>query len=101
MPPVSYRFLLNEEAQLVVWFLTERGEVTSYAVVLLGRYQGGWSPVRVYDNAHGQNEVHRHTLKGGKQAAEPFHQGAAAEAMRAARDEVLAGYETMVEAWRR
>lgn len=30
-----YRFPLSHEAQLVVWFLTEHGRVTSYAVVLL------------------------------------------------------------------
>lgn len=84
-----------------MWFLTERGQAVSYAVVLLTEHEGAWHPVRVYDNAHGQNEAHRHTLKGGKQPAELFHQGSYAEAMRAARNEVLAGYETMIEGWRR
>jgi hypothetical protein len=56
--------------------------------------------LRVYDNAHGANEMHRYTLAGGKQPAELVHAGEAGEAMRAARDEVLAGYEKMIEAWR-
>jgi hypothetical protein len=54
--------------------------------------------VRVYDNAHGANEMHRYTLAGGKQPAAPVHAGDACEAMRAARNEVLAGYEKMVGA---
>jgi hypothetical protein len=44
--------------------------------------------------------MHRYTLAGGKQLAELVHAGEAGEAMRAARDEVLAGYEKMIEAWR-
>lgn len=54
----------------------------------------------VYDNAHGANEMHRYTVAGGKQPAEPVHAGETGEAMRSARDEVLAGYEKMIEAWR-
>jgi hypothetical protein len=37
--------------------------------------------------------MHRYTLAGGKQPAKLVHAGEAGEAMRAARDEVLAGYE--------
>lgn len=100
MPTTSYRYPLSHEAELVVWFLTERDEVTSYAVVLV-RDQDHLDPVRVYDNAHGQNELHRHTRTGGKQAAEPHLQVSHGEAMRAAIGEILAGYDKMIEAWRR
>ena len=75
--------------------------VIGYAVVLLALHEGRWHAVRVYDNAHGQNEMHRHTLTGGKQAAEPFHLGESGEAMRDAREAVLSGYATMIESWRR
>jgi hypothetical protein len=44
--------------------------------------------VRVNDNAHGANEMHRYTLAGGKQPPKLAHAGEAGEAMRAARDEV-------------
>ena len=101
MPPTTYRLRFSHEAELVVWFLTERGRVVSYAVVVLALHEGEWHPVRVYDNAHGRHEVHRHTLTAGKQPADTFHEGGPAEAMRAARDEVLAGYARMIEAWRR
>jgi hypothetical protein len=100
LPPTSYRLQLAGNAELVVWFLTERASVISYSVVLLALHEGAWHTVRVYDNAHGANEMHRYTVAGGKQPAEPVHAGEAGEAMRSARDEVLAGYEKMIEAWR-
>jgi hypothetical protein len=101
MSTTSYRIPLSPDAELVVWFLTERRQVTSYAVVLLLRDQERLAPVRVYDNAHGHNELHRHTRTGGKQPAERFHEGSSGEAMRTAIGEILAGYENMVEGWRR
>lgn len=69
-------------------------------MVLLALHEGEWHTVRVYDNAHGANEMHRYTLAEGKQAAEPVHAGEAGRAMRTARDEILAGFEKMIEAWR-
>ncbi len=100
MQTISYRMPLSDLAELLVWFVTERGAVISYSVVLVARHQQAWHTIRVYDNAHGRNEFHRHALAGGKQPAEPFLSGDFGEAMRAARAEVLAGYEKMVEAWR-
>ena len=101
MATTSYRYPLSHEAELVVWYLTERDEVTSYAVVLLVRDQDHLAPVRVYDNAHGQNELHRHTHTGGKQAAERHLETSHGEAMRAAIGEILARYDKMIEGWRR
>lgn len=102
MQITSYRLRLAEDAQLVIWFATERGRVVSYSVVLLAVHDGRWQTVRVYDNAHGQNEMHRHTASGGKQPAEPFSDASkAGVAMRAAREAVLAGYDKMIETWRR
>ena len=102
MQTTGYRIQLSETAAVVIWFATERGAVVSYSIVLLTLQAGTWETVRVYDNAHGQNEMHRHTLAGGKEAAESFNAGLDfGEAMRAARDEVLAGYERMIEGWRR
>ncbi len=95
----SYRLPLSDQAELLVWFVTERGAVISYSVVLVARHQEAWHTIRVYDNAHGRNELHRHTASAGKQPAEAFLPGDFGEAMRAARAEVLAGYEKMIEAW--
>lgn len=102
MQTTSYRLRLSEGASLVVWFVTERTRVLSYAIVLLAYEAGDWHTVRVYDNAHGEHEMHRYTARGGKQPAEPVIRGGdAGDAMRAARDEVMGGYERMVEGWRR
>lgn len=49
MQTTSYRMRLAEDATVVVWFATQRDLVVSYSIVLL----------RVYDNAHGHNEMHR------------------------------------------
>ena len=92
---------LAEHAQLVGWFATEHGKVVSYSIVLLTLHEGRWQTVRVCDNAHGENEMQRHTLSAGKHRAEAVRAGGEfGEAMRAARDEALARYEKMIEAWR-
>lgn len=57
--------------------------------------------VRLYDGAHGVNEMHRYTRGAGKQPAEIFHGGTLGEGMRAAIHEIEDGYEAMIEAWRR
>jgi len=67
--PTSYRLRLAEQAGVVVWFATERGKVLSYSVVLLALHGGRWQTIRVYDNAHGQNEMHRHSAPTGESAA--------------------------------
>ena len=86
---------------LHVRFTTARREVTNYAVVLSIEHDGQRQTVRVYDGAHGVNEIHRHTIAGGKQAGEVFHSGSLGEGMRAAIAECMSGYEQMIEAWHR
>jgi hypothetical protein len=86
-------------ARLVVEFTTQRGTLTRYNVVLVTLYGGRWQTVRVYDNRHGAHDMHRHTLSGGKQPAEPFHHGTAEEAFNDAVARIKAGYEEMVAGW--
>ena len=57
--------------------------------------------VRLYDGAHGENELHRYTQDGGKQAAEVFNDGTLGAGMRAAIDEIKHGYEEMIDGWHR
>ena len=56
--------------------------------------------MRVYDGAHGVNEMHRHDRSGEKAPAESFHAGTLGEGMRAAIAAVRSGYQEMIEAWR-
>jgi hypothetical protein len=53
-------------AMLSVEFTTQGREITDYAVVLLLEVGDGTETIRVYDGAHGHNEMHRYTRGKGK-----------------------------------
>lgn len=55
-------------AMLRVEFTTGGREITDYAVVLLLALDGSTETIRVYDGAHGHNEMHRYTRSEGKAA---------------------------------
>jgi hypothetical protein len=97
-----YRRILDHalEATLTVEFTTQGKKVTDYAVVLL---LGSLAikTIRLYDGAHGHNEVHHYTRGEGKQPGAVFHGGTLGEGMRAAIKEIEAGYREMIEAWAR
>jgi hypothetical protein len=86
---------------MYVEFQTDRRDVLDYAVVLLVNVDGEMETVRLYDGAHGENELHRYTRTGGKQPGEVFHHGTLGAGMRAAIEEVERGYEAMIESWRK
>ncbi len=88
-------------AMLRVEFTTDGREIIDYAVVLLLALDGSTETIRVFDGAHGHNEMHRYTRSGGKQAGAPFHAGTLGEGMRAAIDQVERGYGEMIEGWKR
>lgn len=99
----GYEYALD--AARTVWlrvrFETVRRDVVAYAVVLSVEAGGRVETVRLYDAAHGFNELHRHTRRGGKQPGERFHAGTLGEGMRAAIAECTDRYEIMIEAWHR
>ncbi len=100
---VRYRDVLDYEigARIVVEFTIDRREIIDYAVVLTVDDQDGEEvTVRVYDGAHGANEMHRHDRSGEKAPAEGFHGGTLGEGMRAAIAAARSGYQEMIEAWR-
>ncbi len=98
-----YRRILDHTlgALLRVQFTTEGSEVTDYAVVLLLETEKGAETIRVYDAAHGHNEMHRYTRSAGKEPGTGFHGGTLGEGMRAAIAEVERGYREMIEGWER
>ncbi len=98
-----YRRILDHAAGvlLMVEFATRGREVVDYAVVLAVIAGEDVRTVRVYDGAHGFNEMHRHTRSGGKEPGTPFQRGTLGEGMRAAIIEIKRGYPTMIEGWER
>lgn len=80
---------------------TQRRDVVDYAVTLIVFESGVWETVRVYDGAHGINELHRYTRSSGKQAGTVFHAGTLSEGLVAAQLEVKRGWAEMIEGWRR
>jgi hypothetical protein len=101
----AYKRLLDSVARVfmsVEYKIEQRGRnVIDYSVVLVIEVDGRIETVRVYDGAHGKNELHRYTREGGKQAAEVFDRGTLGEGMRAAIDEIKGGYEEMIDGWHR
>jgi hypothetical protein len=66
-----YRDVLDYEigARIVVEFTTDRRTIVDYAVILTVDDGGSEATVRVYDSAHGVNEMHRHNRRGEKAPA--------------------------------
>jgi hypothetical protein len=98
-----YRDVLDYEvgARIVVEFTTRGREIIDYAVVLMVDDEHGEAmTVRVYDGAHGVNDMHRHDRAGEKSPAESFHAGTLGEGMRAAITAVRAGHKEMIDGWR-
>lgn len=85
--------------RLRVEFTTSHRVVIDYAVVLTAEVDGRIETIRVYDGAHGRNELHRFTQAAGKQPADVFHAGTLGEGFRAALRDCRGDYERMVEAW--
>jgi hypothetical protein len=98
---ISYRDRLDTDVAMDVRFLTRGVNVIDYAIVLLAREHRLWHAVRVYDNTHVVNDMHRYNRDGVKQPAETFHHGSAGEPMRSALDTIRDGYSEMIDSWRR
>lgn len=98
-----YRKILDLRlgAVLSVDFMTVQGKVVDYSVLLLLVTAGGAETIRVYDSAHGYNEMHRYVSTGGKQDGVEFHSGTLAEGMRAAIDAIEQSHLEMIDGWRR
>ncbi|MGN6201682.1 MAG: hypothetical protein ACTHNY_04690 [Solirubrobacterales bacterium] len=84
---------------LSVEFQTSGASVVNYSLALVVREGEIAETIRVYDGAHGFNELHRFTRRDGKQQGVPFHPGTLGEGMRAAIGSVKSGFRQMIEGW--
>src|SRR4051794_28797855 len=83
---------------MAVRFSTRGRDVTDYAVVLVAQRGVRKQTIRVYDCAHGHNEMHRYSAARGKHSGITFHSGTLGEGMRLAIEEIRSGYRKMIEA---
>lgn len=97
----TYRINLEAGIDISVRYTLDHNQLAVYAVLLLVEESGTWFPVRLYDNAHGQRDLHRYTEQGGKQQAEPLPENPPAQAMIEAIEAIKAGHEEMIRSWRR
>jgi hypothetical protein len=95
----DFQIAVAPDVEILVEFKTERGELTGYTVLLRVRREGDWHEVRVWDNTHGDNEMHRYTRSCGKQPAVVFDRGSFAEGYRAAYADARASFEEIVDGW--
>lgn len=98
---VEYGEALDPVAGVVlkVKFRTDGREVLDYSLVLVVGSPDEWKTVRVYDAAHGFNEMHRFSKGDGKQQGVPFHAGTLGEGMRTAMESIKRNFEQMIEGW--
>lgn len=87
-------------AVLSVAYTTVKGEVVDYSLVLLLNEVDGLKTIRVYDCAHGFNEMHRYGREIGKQPGVQVHRGTLGEGMNAAIEAIEVSYVAMIEGWR-
>lgn len=105
MGPTGYtrfRRVLDVDAELAAELHTVRGQAESYSVVLLALDEGEkWATVRVFDNAHGADHMHRFTGSSGKQDPEEIAAATPSEGFNMALEWAESGYREMIESWRR
>ncbi|MGA2471485.1 MAG: hypothetical protein ABSG64_12455 [Solirubrobacteraceae bacterium] len=97
----SFRITIAWGLVVIVTWVTDRRDVTDYSVVLAFEEGAQTHTIRVYDGAHGVNELHRYTRSAGKAPAEVFHRGTLGEGMRVALAEVDANHEAILDSWSR
>jgi hypothetical protein len=100
----TYDRLLDGSPSVVLYVdfkTSERGrQVVDYSVILAVEEDGRMQTVRLYDGAHGKNEMHRYTRDGGKQAGAVFDRGTLGEGMRIAIGEIEHAFKEMIDGWR-
>lgn len=83
-----------------VEYQTVGRRVIDYSVVLTFEFAGRIETARVYDGAHGFNEMHRYGKDSGKRSGKQFHSGTLGEGMRSAIRGIKQTHGAMIEGWR-
>lgn len=99
----SYYEIIDNDLRVVLFvdFRNEGIEVVEYSLVLLLEGPGETKTIRVYDSAHGFNEMHRYTRDGGKKDGVVFSGGTLGEGMRMAMLDIKERHLAMIDGWER
>jgi hypothetical protein len=87
---------LDQDVRILVE--REGQPLSQYAVMLQVLRNEDWQTIRLFDNAHGQHDMHRYVLDE-KQPPERFHNGTAREALPAAILHLKEHWQAIVEGW--
>ena len=88
---------LADGARILVEF--DGRPLERYAIMLQLRIEGRWQTIRLFDNAHGDHDMHRYTGSE-KQPAERFAEGAVNEVAPQAIDYLIEHWEAITDSWR-
>ena len=88
---------LGENARILVEF--DGRPLERYAIMLQLQIDGRWQTIRLFDNAHGDHDMHRYTGSE-KQPAERFAEGAVNEIAPQAIDYLIEHWEAIADSWR-
>ena len=88
---------LGDGARILVEF--EGRPLERYAIMLQLQIEGRWQTIRLFDNAHGDHDMHRYTGSE-KQPAERFAEGAVNEVAPQAIDYLIEHWEAIADSWR-
>jgi len=88
---------LADNARILVEF--EGRPLERYAIMLQLQIDGRWQTIRLFDNAHGDHDMHRYTGSE-KQPAERFAEGAVNEIAPQAIDYLIEHWEAIADSWR-
>lgn len=98
---IRYREGLDYGLGVVLSAYFESGgpKVIDYSLVLLLESDGHTETIRIYDSAHGVNEMHRYSRDKGKQDGVVFNRATLGEGIRAAMRDIKKRYLAMIEGW--
>jgi hypothetical protein len=88
---------LSDDARILIEF--EGRPLERYAIMLQLLIEDRWQTVRLFDNAHGDHDMHRYT-GAEKQPAERFAEGAINEVAPQAINYLIDHWKAIAESWK-
>lgn len=88
---------LADNSRILVEF--EGRPLERYAIMLQLLIEGKWQTIRLFDNVHGDHDMHRYTGSE-KQSAERFAEGSVNEVAPQAIDYLIEHWEAIADSWR-